>query len=82
VSAGGGAEKCCFGAALVTGSLCGALAYHCINLAAIWFAAAALSLGAARSSPRPSISGIDSGGGLPDFSNGSACSRALRRDRE
>jgi hypothetical protein len=25
---------------------------------------------------------IDSGGGLPDFSNGSACSRALRRDRE
>jgi uncharacterized membrane protein YoaK (UPF0700 family) len=28
-------------AALVTGSLCGALAYHWINLAAIWFAAAA-----------------------------------------
>jgi uncharacterized membrane protein YoaK (UPF0700 family) len=27
-------------AALVTGSLCGALAYHWINLAAIWFAAA------------------------------------------
>ena len=26
-------------AALVTGSLCGALAYHWINLAAIWFAA-------------------------------------------
>jgi uncharacterized membrane protein YoaK (UPF0700 family) len=32
-------------AALVTGSLCGALAYHWINLAAIWFAAgAALAL--------------------------------------
>jgi hypothetical protein len=30
----------------VTGFLCGALAYHWINLAAIWFAAAAaLSLG-------------------------------------
>jgi uncharacterized membrane protein YoaK (UPF0700 family) len=28
-------------AALVTGSLCGALAYHWLNLAAIWFAAAA-----------------------------------------
>ncbi len=28
-------------AALVAGSLCGALAYHWINLAAIWFAAAA-----------------------------------------
>jgi uncharacterized membrane protein YoaK (UPF0700 family) len=28
-------------AALVTGSLCGALVYHWINLAAIWFAAAA-----------------------------------------
>jgi uncharacterized membrane protein YoaK (UPF0700 family) len=28
-------------AALVTGCLCGALAYHWINLAAIWFAAAA-----------------------------------------
>jgi uncharacterized membrane protein YoaK (UPF0700 family) len=28
-------------AALVTGSVCGALAYHWINLAAIWFAAAA-----------------------------------------
>jgi uncharacterized membrane protein YoaK (UPF0700 family) len=28
-------------AALVTGTLCGALAYHWINLAAIWFAAAA-----------------------------------------
>jgi uncharacterized membrane protein YoaK (UPF0700 family) len=28
-------------AALVTGSLCGALAYHWINLAAIWFAAGA-----------------------------------------
>jgi uncharacterized membrane protein YoaK (UPF0700 family) len=27
-------------AALVTGSLCGALAHHRINLAAIWFAAA------------------------------------------
>jgi uncharacterized membrane protein YoaK (UPF0700 family) len=34
-------------AALVTGSLCGALAYHWINLAAIWFAAAvALGLSA------------------------------------
>jgi uncharacterized membrane protein YoaK (UPF0700 family) len=34
-------------AALVAGSLCGALAYHWINLAAIWFAAAcALVLGA------------------------------------
>lgn len=34
-------------AALVTGSLCGALAYHWINLAAIWFAAgAALALSA------------------------------------
>jgi uncharacterized membrane protein YoaK (UPF0700 family) len=34
-------------AALVLGSLCGALAYHRINLAAIWFAAAAaLALGA------------------------------------
>jgi uncharacterized membrane protein YoaK (UPF0700 family) len=34
-------------AALVAGSLCGALAYHWINLAAIWFAAAgALALGA------------------------------------
>jgi uncharacterized membrane protein YoaK (UPF0700 family) len=33
-------------AALVTGALCGALAYHWINLAAIWFAAAiALALG-------------------------------------
>jgi uncharacterized membrane protein YoaK (UPF0700 family) len=32
-------------AALVTGALCGALAYHWINLAAIWFAAgAALAL--------------------------------------
>jgi uncharacterized membrane protein YoaK (UPF0700 family) len=28
-------------AAMVTGTLCGALAYHWINLAAIWFAAAA-----------------------------------------
>src|SRR5437899_2718296 len=28
-------------AAMVTGALCGALAYHWINLAAIWFAAAA-----------------------------------------
>jgi uncharacterized membrane protein YoaK (UPF0700 family) len=28
-------------AALVTGSVCGALAYHWLNLAAIWFAAAA-----------------------------------------
>jgi len=28
-------------AAMVTGSLCGALAYHWINLAAIWFAAGA-----------------------------------------
>ena len=28
-------------AALVAGSVCGALAYHWINLAAIWFAAAA-----------------------------------------
>jgi uncharacterized membrane protein YoaK (UPF0700 family) len=28
-------------AALVTGSVCGALGYHWINLAAIWFAAAA-----------------------------------------
>jgi uncharacterized membrane protein YoaK (UPF0700 family) len=28
-------------AALVTGSLCGALAYHCLQLAAIWFAAGA-----------------------------------------
>ena len=28
-------------AALVTGSLCGALAYHWLGLAAIWFAAAA-----------------------------------------
>ena len=28
-------------AALVAGSLCGALAYYWINLAAIWFAAAA-----------------------------------------
>jgi uncharacterized membrane protein YoaK (UPF0700 family) len=28
-------------AAMVTGSLCGALAYHWINLASIWFAAAA-----------------------------------------
>lgn len=35
-------------AALVAGSLCGALAYHWINLAAIWFAAAAaLALSAA-----------------------------------
>jgi uncharacterized membrane protein YoaK (UPF0700 family) len=35
-------------AALVAGSLCGALAYHRINLAAIWFAAAAaLALSAA-----------------------------------
>jgi uncharacterized membrane protein YoaK (UPF0700 family) len=34
-------------AALVTGSVCGALAYHWINLAAIWFAAvAALALSA------------------------------------
>jgi uncharacterized membrane protein YoaK (UPF0700 family) len=34
-------------AALVAGSLCGALAYHWINLAAIWFAAgAALALSA------------------------------------
>ena len=34
-------------AALVMGSLCGALAYHWINLAAIWFAAAvALALSA------------------------------------
>jgi uncharacterized membrane protein YoaK (UPF0700 family) len=34
-------------AALVAGSLCGALAYHWINLAAIWFAAgSALALGA------------------------------------
>jgi uncharacterized membrane protein YoaK (UPF0700 family) len=34
-------------AALVTGSLCGALAYHWINLAAIWFAAGvALALSA------------------------------------
>jgi uncharacterized membrane protein YoaK (UPF0700 family) len=34
-------------AALVAGSLCGALAYHWINLAAIWFAAGvALALGA------------------------------------
>ena len=34
-------------AALVAGSPCGALAYHWINLAAIWFAAgAALALGA------------------------------------
>jgi uncharacterized membrane protein YoaK (UPF0700 family) len=33
-------------AALVAGSLCGALAYHWINLAAIWFAAGgALALG-------------------------------------
>ena len=34
-------------AALVAGSLCGALAYHWINLAAIWFAAGvALALSA------------------------------------
>jgi uncharacterized membrane protein YoaK (UPF0700 family) len=34
-------------AALVTGSLCGALAYHWLHLAAIWFAAgAALALSA------------------------------------
>jgi uncharacterized membrane protein YoaK (UPF0700 family) len=34
-------------AALVAGSLCGAVAYHWINLAAIWFAAAsALALSA------------------------------------
>jgi len=34
-------------AAMVTGSLCGALAYHWLNLAAIWFAAgAALALSA------------------------------------
>ena len=34
-------------AALVAGSLCGAAAYHWINLAAIWFAAgAALALSA------------------------------------
>jgi len=34
-------------AALVAGSLCGALAHHWINLAAIWFAAAgALALSA------------------------------------
>jgi len=33
-------------AALVAGSLCGALAYYWINLAAIWFAAAALALSA------------------------------------
>jgi len=34
-------------AALVAGSLCGALVYHWINLAAIWFAAAsALALSA------------------------------------
>jgi uncharacterized membrane protein YoaK (UPF0700 family) len=34
-------------AALVAGSACGALAYHWINLAAIWFAAGgALTLGA------------------------------------
>jgi uncharacterized membrane protein YoaK (UPF0700 family) len=34
-------------AALVVGSLCGALAYHWINLAAIWFAAGtALALSA------------------------------------
>jgi len=34
-------------AAMVMGSLCGALAYYWINLAAIWFAAgAALALGA------------------------------------
>jgi uncharacterized membrane protein YoaK (UPF0700 family) len=33
-------------AAMVLGSLCGALAYYWINLAAIWFAAgAALALG-------------------------------------
>jgi uncharacterized membrane protein YoaK (UPF0700 family) len=35
-------------AALVTGSLCGALAYHWLQLAAIWFAAgAALTMSAA-----------------------------------
>jgi uncharacterized membrane protein YoaK (UPF0700 family) len=34
-------------AALVTGAVCGALAYHWLNLAAIWFAAlAALGLSA------------------------------------
>jgi hypothetical protein len=31
-------------AALVAGSLCGALAYYWTNLAAIWFAAAAAAL--------------------------------------
>jgi uncharacterized membrane protein YoaK (UPF0700 family) len=41
-------------AALVAGAVCGALAYHWINLAAIWFAAgAALALSAIVRWPRP-----------------------------
>jgi len=50
------------------GSLCGALAYYWINLAAIWFAAgAALALGAIQAAT-PTDS-IDSERGLPDLSS-------------
>ena len=60
-------------AALVAGSVCGALAYHWINLAAIWFAAGS-GAGAERDrrGDRRTDS-IDSERGLPDLSSDDAC---------
>ena len=62
-------------AALVAGSVCGALAYHWINLAAIWFAAgAALALSAIVAATKHLLA-LTANGGLPDLSSGAGCNR-------